>query len=92
MEPEMKHEGPHKHGKHMHDPKTYWASWCSPVGLGIFIVAVTIAAVIVFHALLSIAMVVGGMHEQRDMKFDMRGGTYPAGMPIQGEAGQMMQQ
>ena len=97
MEPEMKHEGPHKHGKHGLDPKSYWASWCSPVGLGIFIVAVTIAAVIALHALLAIAVMASNMHDRDEMHREMRG-TYPGGVTMpapampEGPAGPAMMQ
>ncbi|MES2225586.1 MAG: hypothetical protein V4480_02140 [Patescibacteria group bacterium] len=54
MEADMKHDGMHKHGHH-HGPHSFWASWCSPVGLGIFLLLGAISLTILAHALLGLA-------------------------------------
>jgi hypothetical protein len=48
-------ELPHlKHGSHGHNDANYWASWCSPVGLGIFFITTALAAAVAIYAILSI--------------------------------------
>ncbi len=67
----MKHDGMHKHGHH-HGTHSFWASWCSPVGLGIFLLLGAIALTILLRALL------GLMHGPERMSgrgdWDMRQG------------------
>ncbi len=60
MDHEMKHEGmpemmakDHKHGHH-HGPHSYWSSWCSPVGLGIFFLTTALGAAIAVYTLLNL--------------------------------------
>lgn len=83
MESDMKHEGMRKHGHH-HEPHSYWASWCSPVGLGIFLVGATIAAAIVLHTLAILMFMVTDHHmESRPMQNRMYSGGMQEPMPAQ---------
>ncbi|MEO6536716.1 MAG: hypothetical protein ABIT47_03395 [Candidatus Paceibacterota bacterium] len=49
----MNHDDEHKHGHH-HGPHSYWSSWCSPVGLGIFFVTTALAAAIALYTILNL--------------------------------------
>lgn len=47
----------HKHGHDHHDHHhghNYWASWCSPVGLGIFFATAAIGAAVAVYTILSL--------------------------------------
>jgi hypothetical protein len=87
MDSEMRSDGASKHAHgHHHGAHSYWASWCSPVGLGIFLVAAMLALHLLLHAV--------GMFMSEGMsmeKHDMRGG-YTASMPMSGSAGMVMPQ
>lgn len=50
-----------KHDKHHHGA-TYWASWCSPVGLGIFLFTAAIALAVALYAILNIIGVIMSVH------------------------------
>lgn len=50
-----------KHDKHHHGA-TYWASWCSPVGLGIFLMTAAIALAVGLYAILNIVGVIVSLH------------------------------
>jgi uncharacterized phage infection (PIP) family protein YhgE len=55
----MVHHHHDKHAKHVHaNEGSYWASWCSPVGLGIFAATAAIAFAVIVYTLISIAGIV----------------------------------
>ncbi len=61
----MKHET-HGAKHHKHDHGTsYWASWCSPVGLGIFAMTSAIALAVTLYAVLNIIGVVISLSQQQ---------------------------
>jgi hypothetical protein len=74
MEPEMKHEGKHQHDHH-HSPHSYWASWCSPVGLGIFFFTTALAAAIALYTILNLIGAVMTLSHPASQSY-----TYPSEM------------
>ncbi|MDB5189934.1 MAG: hypothetical protein JWN49_260 [Parcubacteria group bacterium] len=53
MHHDMNHDGEHKHDHH-HGPHSYWSSWCSPVGLGVFFLTTALAAAIALYTILNL--------------------------------------
>jgi len=63
------------HDHHHHGHHNYWASWCSPVGLGIFFVTTAFGAAVAVYTLLS--LVTGIM----SLTHPAPSYSYPAGYP-----------
>ncbi|MDB5245132.1 MAG: hypothetical protein JWN90_237 [Parcubacteria group bacterium] len=80
MSHEMNHEGEHKHDHH-HGPHSYWSSWCSPVGLGLFFLTTALAAAIALYTILNlIGAIMTLSHPAQSQSY-----TYPSDMQAPAE-------
>jgi len=72
------------HGAHGHNDGNYWASWCSPVGLGVFFITTALAAAIAIYTILT--LITGIMSLTRPAPSY----SYPAAYPSDTSAGSAM--
>ncbi|CAN5762943.1 hypothetical protein BH11PAT2_BH11PAT2_03080 [soil metagenome] len=80
MSHEMNHDGDHKHDHHHHSPSSYWSSWCSPVGLGVFFLTTALAAAIALYTILNLIGAVMTLSHPAQQY------SYPSGMEAPAES------